>query len=187
MLKIILVLFGETPGTLGCYYLSAWPHKNMEILFPWGTLLVQALWGFIIGFAWGMVEHLNPSPNIRTFIFIGVLGVFTTFSTYALETLNLLRQGNFKLALINIPANNFAALLLVLAGFIISRRFVQIMKLPEKVQLLRIFIGEDDVYKGKLPYEVIVLKARELNLAGSKVLRGIMDFRLQAEFIPLKY
>lgn len=50
------------------------------------------------------------------------------------------------------------------------------MKLPEKGQLLRIFIGEDDVYKGKPLYEVIVLKARELNLAGTTVLRGIMGF-----------
>lgn len=128
MLKIILVLFGGALGTLGRYYLSAWPHKNLEILFPWGTLLVNALGGFIIGLAWGMVESLNLSPNIRTFFFIGILGGFTTFSTYALETLNLFREGNFKLALINVLANNFAALLLVFAGFIISRSFVQIIK-----------------------------------------------------------
>ncbi len=50
------------------------------------------------------------------------------------------------------------------------------MKLPEKGLLLRIFIGENDSYKGKALYEAIVLKARELNLAGSTVLRGIMGF-----------
>lgn len=50
------------------------------------------------------------------------------------------------------------------------------MKLPEKGLLLRIFIGENDFYKGKALYEAIVLKARELNLAGSTVLRGIMGF-----------
>ncbi len=50
------------------------------------------------------------------------------------------------------------------------------MKLPEDGQLLRIFIGESDVLNGKPLYEQIVLKARELNLAGATVLRGIMGF-----------
>ncbi|MBT4513151.1 MAG: DUF190 domain-containing protein [Chloroflexi bacterium] len=50
------------------------------------------------------------------------------------------------------------------------------MKLPSEGYLLRIFIGETDHYKGKALYEQIVLKARELNLAGATVLRGIMGF-----------
>ena len=50
------------------------------------------------------------------------------------------------------------------------------MKLPEEGMLLRIFIGESDKYKGKALYEQIVIKARELNLAGATVVRGIMGF-----------
>jgi len=50
------------------------------------------------------------------------------------------------------------------------------MKLPEEGTLLRIFIGESDKYKGKALYEQIVIKARELNLAGATVTRGIMGF-----------
>jgi len=50
------------------------------------------------------------------------------------------------------------------------------MKLPEEGMLLRIFIGESDHYKGKALYEQIVLRARELNLAGATVTRGIMGF-----------
>ena len=50
------------------------------------------------------------------------------------------------------------------------------MKLPSDGVLLRIFVGEDDTYKGKPLYEQIVLKARELNLAGATVIRGIMGF-----------
>lgn len=50
------------------------------------------------------------------------------------------------------------------------------MKLPEEGMLLRIFIGETDQYKGKALYEQIVIKARELNLAGATVTRGIMGF-----------
>lgn len=50
------------------------------------------------------------------------------------------------------------------------------MKLPEEGTLLRVFVGESDQYKGKALYEQIVLKARELNLAGATVIRGIMGF-----------
>lgn len=50
------------------------------------------------------------------------------------------------------------------------------MKLPEEGSLLRIFIGESDSYKGKTLYEQIVLKAKELNLAGATVTRGIMGY-----------
>ncbi len=50
------------------------------------------------------------------------------------------------------------------------------VKLPEDSMLLRIFIGEADRYKGKPLYEEIILKARELNMAGGTVLRGIMGF-----------
>ena len=50
------------------------------------------------------------------------------------------------------------------------------MNLPEEGMLLRIFIGESDKYKGKALYEQIVIKARELNLAGATVMRGIMGF-----------
>lgn len=50
------------------------------------------------------------------------------------------------------------------------------MKLPEQGVLLRIFVGESDTYKGRPLYERIVLKARELNLAGATVLRGVMGF-----------
>lgn len=50
------------------------------------------------------------------------------------------------------------------------------MKLPEEGMLLRIFVGETDQYGGKALYEQIVIKARELNLAGATVLRGIMGF-----------
>ncbi len=50
------------------------------------------------------------------------------------------------------------------------------MKLPEDGMLLRVFVGENDTFQGKALYEQIVLKARELNLAGATVLRGLMGF-----------
>ncbi len=60
------------------------------------------------------------------------------------------------------------------------------MKLPEEGILLRILIGETDTYKGKSLYEVIVLKARELNLAGATVFRGIMGFGAASRIHSIK-
>jgi PII-like signaling protein len=61
------------------------------------------------------------------------------------------------------------------------------MKLPEEALLLRVFIGESDQYHGKPLYEQIVLKARELNLAGATVLRGIMGFGADSRIHTAKF
>jgi len=61
-----------------------------------------------------------------------------------------------------------------------------IMKLPEEGKLLRIFIGETDTYKGKALYEAIVLRARELNLAGASVFRGIMGYGANSRIHTIK-
>jgi len=60
------------------------------------------------------------------------------------------------------------------------------MKLPEEGTLLRIFVGESDRHHGKSLYEAIVLKARELNLAGATVLRGIMGFGADSRLHTMK-
>jgi hypothetical protein len=60
------------------------------------------------------------------------------------------------------------------------------MKLPEEGKLLRIFIGETDTYKGKTLYEAIVMKARELNLAGASVFRGIMGYGAASRIHSIK-
>lgn len=61
------------------------------------------------------------------------------------------------------------------------------MKLPEDALLLRVFIGESDQHHGKPLYEQIVLKARELNLAGATVLRGIMGFGADSRIHTAKF
>ena len=60
------------------------------------------------------------------------------------------------------------------------------MKLPEEGKLLRIFVGETDTHKGRSLYEAIVLKARELNLAGATVFRGIMGYGATSRIHSIK-
>lgn len=117
---------GGALGTFFRYLISGLPYKYTDTVFPWGTLLVNASGAFIIGLLWGAFEERGISPQIRTFVFIGFLGGFTTFSTFALESMNLFREGAFKLAFLNILANNFLCIVLVFGGFFLAKSLLQI-------------------------------------------------------------
>lgn len=121
MLKILLLISGGAIGTLARYSLSGVVHRWYGTSFPLGTLAVNLIGSFVIGLLWGMFEREALTSNMRSFLFIGVLGGFTTFSSFSLETLNLLRDGETKWALVNILANNLIGLLLVFAGFALAR------------------------------------------------------------------
>jgi CrcB protein len=90
--------------------------------------MVNVLGSLIIGLLWGIWETANISSHMRTFIFIGILGGFTTFSTYSLETLNLFREGEVKMAIVNILANNILGILMVFAGFFAARSLINLIR-----------------------------------------------------------
>jgi CrcB protein len=77
---------------------------------------------------WGLFEVENLSPQVRNFVFIGILGGFTTFSTFTLESLNLFRDGEIKLALSNILASNIIGVALVFAGFFLSKYIIDLLR-----------------------------------------------------------
>jgi len=128
MIKILLLLSGGAAGTLARYAVSGWGHKLYMGDFPIGTLLVNLIGSLIIGLAWGVFELSNITSNMRTFLFMGVLGGFTTFSSYTLETLNLFRDGDVKFGLTNILLNNILGLALVLLGFILATKIINLIR-----------------------------------------------------------
>jgi len=128
MMKIILLAAGGAVGTLLRYALSGAAYRLMGGIFPWGTLAVNLAGSLAIGFLWGFFEVQNISPYLRNFLFIGVLGGFTTFSTFALESFNLLRDGEIKLALSSIIASNAIGIALVFSGFVFSRYLINLLK-----------------------------------------------------------
>ena len=119
-MKIILVLAGGAIGTLARFYTSSVAQKYVSNGFPIGTLMVNLIGSFIIGLLWGLLEN-HQSTQLRTFLFVGILGGFTTFSAYSIETLNLFRDGNLRLAILNILLNNVLGILLALAGLTLSK------------------------------------------------------------------
>lgn len=124
MAKILFVLAGGGIGSLLRYGLSG-AFQRAGNNFPAGTLLVNLIGSFLAGLFWGIPEKAFFHPNWKVFIFAGVLGGFTTFSAYGLESFNLLRAGKPMLALANILLSNILGIALVFFGFIVSRYLTQ--------------------------------------------------------------
>lgn len=128
MTKLILIGFGGAIGTVFRYLLSGIVYQFSNGTFPWGTLCVNLAGSFIIGVLWGLWEFEALHPQTRNFIFIGVLGGFTTFSTYTLESVSLLRDGEIRLALSNVLASNILGIALVLSGILIAKYCVNFIR-----------------------------------------------------------
>lgn len=86
--------------------------------FPWGTLVANALGAFAIGFlAASFAGRMSAAPWVRTLILTGLLGALTTFSSFSLETLNLVQDGETVRSALNIVANVSMSLFLVWIGY----------------------------------------------------------------------
>ncbi len=128
MLRLFFIALGGAVGTLIRYIVSGLDYKFSNGVFPISTLVVNLAGSLVIGFLWGLFERSAVSPTMRMFVFIGVLGGFTTFSTFSLENFNLIRDGEFKIALINVVASNVLGIALVFVGFSLARLLMANLK-----------------------------------------------------------
>jgi CrcB protein len=122
MIGVLLVGVGGFVGGVLRYGLSTWVHRTLDNpWFPYGTLAVNGLGCLVIGFLAGLAESRAAfTPEARLFIFIGILGGFTTFSSFALETFSLARDTQSFAALANIGLQLFLGLLAVWLGNVIA-------------------------------------------------------------------
>lgn len=171
---------------------------SLEILgpvFPWGTLAVNGIGSLVIG-AYAALSgpdgRLFVGARQRQFVMTGICGGFTTFSVFSLETLRFAARNDYQLATVNVGGSVVIWLLAVWVGHALAMRLNRLdgrrqparskqeriddMQVPEQALALRIFIGEDDKDDGRPLYEAIVLKAREMHLAGATVLRGPLGY-----------
>ena len=118
MMKFLLIGMGGGLGAILRYLLSGVVQDGSRgALFPIGTMAVNILGCFVIGFLSRLVDTRAVfSPEARLFLFIGLLGGFTTFSTFGNETVNLLRGGESLLALVNLGVSVCAGLAAVWLG-----------------------------------------------------------------------
>jgi CrcB protein len=115
---VIFVALGGAFGSVLRYLLSTWTQAiSKSIDFPYGTLTVNLVGCFVIGFLAYLAEARGAfTAESRAFVFVGILGGFTTFSSFGNETINLLRDGESLNALANVGANVIFGLILVWLG-----------------------------------------------------------------------
>lgn len=98
-MNLLLVVLGGGIGA-GCrYLLGSWLHLQLGDGFPWGTFAVNALGSLMIGLVFGLAQTKAISPGTTLFLTVGVLGGFTTFSAFSLETLRLIADGDLAVYL----------------------------------------------------------------------------------------
>lgn len=116
-----LVLAGGA-GTLARYLLSGLAQQVLRSEFPWGTLAVNSLGCILFGLLWAVSEeHVMLDTPTRLIVLTGFMGAFTTFSTFAFETSNLLRDSEWLLALANVAGQNLLGIVCVFIGVALSR------------------------------------------------------------------
>jgi CrcB protein len=115
---MVLVALGGALGSVTRYLLGTWVQSaSKSIDFPFGTLTVNLIGCFVIGVLSQLAEARGVfTQEARAFVFIGILGGFTTFSSFGNDTINLLRDGETFNALANVGANVILGLALVWLG-----------------------------------------------------------------------
>ena len=124
MKGVLLVALGGAIGSIARYKLSGWVlHHTLDWRFPAGTFAVNVIGCLLAGVLAGLAEkHDLLSPEARLLLFTGVLGGFTTFSAFGLETMHLLRRGEVLVAGSNIVLSVVAGLLALWLGLAATAR-----------------------------------------------------------------
>jgi fluoride exporter len=122
--SVLLVALGGAIGSVARFKLSGWVlHQTPNWRFPAGTVVVNIIGCLIVGLLAGMaVKQEVFTPEARVFLFTGLLGGFTTFSAFGLETLLLLKRGEAGVAIANIVVSIAIGLLAAWLGYGLTAR-----------------------------------------------------------------
>ena len=122
MEKVLFIGLGGFLGSIARYFLSTAVYRAAGESFPYGTLVVNILGCFVIGFLMTIFqERFVAQPNLRLFIVVGILGGFTTFSSFSFETFALIRAGNFIEAGANAVFSLVGCLVATWCGYFIAK------------------------------------------------------------------
>lgn len=99
--KSLLIFLGAGIGGNARYWIGGWIGDRLGATFPWGTFLVNVSGCLLIGLVSGLLLGVQDPLPWRLLIVIGLLGGYTTFSSFSYETVNLLTEGSFRFAALN--------------------------------------------------------------------------------------
>jgi CrcB protein len=119
--NLLAVAIGGALGAAARYLLSAFVLRVSGTLFPLGTFVVNVIGCLVFGAIAGVTtQRVQMTPALRLFLLTGILGGFTTFSSYAFESFVLVRDGQMLWATINVAGQVIAGLLGMWAGYVIT-------------------------------------------------------------------
>jgi len=122
MMEVLLVAVGGAIGSVLRYYVGVWSVRLAGAGFPWGTLTVNLVGSFLIGIVVELiVRKFDGSPALRLFLMTGIIGGFTTFSTFALDTVVLMEKGQLGTAIVYVLVSVIVSLCAVFAGLSLIR------------------------------------------------------------------
>ncbi|MCW8881733.1 MAG: fluoride efflux transporter CrcB [Sedimenticola sp.] len=123
MAQVLTIAAGGAVGALMRFWVSNGVYALLGRGFPYGTMAVNVLGSFIMGLLYILfLERMSVSPEWRGALLIGFLGAFTTFSTFSIETLNLMEQAEFAKAGLNMFLSVAACLFACWGGVILGRQ-----------------------------------------------------------------
>ena len=121
-MNFVMVSLGAIAGANLRYILSRYAAKLLGPVFPYGTLIINLTGSFIVG--WFMIwttQRVLVDPRWRLLVVVGFCGGFTTFSSYAFESMAYFEQGQWLLMTTNILANNLLCMAAAIAGMALAR------------------------------------------------------------------
>lgn len=129
----LYIAAGGALGAVARYLLSTWLNNRSVQAFPYGTFVVNLVGCFFLGLFYALsLEKSVINPQTRPMITVGFLGAFTTFSTFSLETLNILKEGNMGIGLFYIGSSVFLGLISVWLGTGVANFFNKMGERGEK-------------------------------------------------------
>lgn len=131
MITYLWIALGGALGSVARYGCSSLAARWVGETFPWGTLIVNIAGSFAIGFFVGLTGpdgRIMVSPNARQFVTVGICGGYTTFSSFSLQTLNLVRDGDLLEAGGNVLASVIGCLVSVWLGYAMAASLSQLKR-----------------------------------------------------------
>ena len=122
MYNVLIISLGAIVGANARYFLSRFAVKEFGPVFPYGTLIINVLGSMVVGFfvIW-TTERVLADPRWRLLLVVGFCGSFTTFSSYAFESMSFFDRGQWMLMFANILSSNLLCLGSALAGMALAR------------------------------------------------------------------